>query len=414
MSATLWLGVALLSGCAAVPAPREPSAPASTSTSPTASLPVMPVPALPPVTSVPAFPPGSVKAQPVPIPLPVPGDAEARGLLMRLLPAAVEDRAGWGGDILTAFSSLRLPATAENFCSVIAIIEQESGFRADPEVPGLNRIVWGEIEKRRSKYLIPGPLLDAALRKASPDGRSYKQRIDALRTERQMNLLFEDMIAEFPYGKTLLAGFNPVRTGGPMQVSVAFSEDHARQKGYPYAGAGSIRNEVFIRRGGVFFGVAILLDYPVVYPDAVYRFADFNAGRYSSRNAAFQQAVAKLARKKLDLDGDLLLYEGSQPRAEPSATLEALKPLAGRLGLPRDQIRRDLMLEKSAAFSDTATWRRVFAVADAANKRPMPRAIFPRILLKSPKITRKLTTEWFAKRVDGRYRACLERGKQQG
>ena len=34
-------------------------------------------------------------------------------------------------------------------------------------------------------------LLDAALLKSSPDGRSYKARIDSLRTEKQMNALFE-------------------------------------------------------------------------------------------------------------------------------------------------------------------------------------------------------------------------------
>jgi hypothetical protein len=33
--------------------------------------------------------------------------------------------------------------------------------------------------------------------------------------------------------------------------------------------------------------------------------------------------------------------------------------------------------------------------------------VVPRIALQSPKITRKLTTEWFANRVDERLRRCL-------
>ena len=40
----------------------------------------------------------------------------------------------------------------------------------------------------------------------------------------------------------------------------------------------------------------------------------------------------------------------------------------------------------------------------------VPRAIVPGIRLQSPKITRKLTTEWFAKRVNDRYKNCLARG----
>ena len=47
-------------------------------------------------------------------------------------------------------------------------------------------------------------------------------------------------------------------------------------------------------------------------------------------------------------------------------------------------------------------------MADKAGK-PMPRQTMPQIDLKSPKITRKLTTEWFANRVDERQRKCLAR-----
>ena len=48
-------------------------------------------------------------------------------------------------------------------------------------------------------------------------------------------------------------------------------------------------------------------------------------------------------------------------------------------------------------------------MADKAGK-PMPRQAMPQIDLKSPKISRKLTTEWFARRVEGRYKTCLARG----
>jgi len=51
-----------------------------------------------------------------------------------------------------------------------------------------------------------------------------------------------------------------------------------------------------------------------------------------------------------------------------------------------------------------------FAHADRAGSgKPMPRATLPDIQLNSPKITRKLTTAWFAERVNERYLRCLKR-----
>lgn len=336
---------------------------------------------------------------------------EAQRRIVRLIPSYAKDRAGWAGDLYTAFTTLEVPQATQTYCAAIAIIEQEASFQADPAVPGLPRIVRRELDERAARYRIPRLLLDTALQKDSPDGRSYEQRINALRTERELNALFEDIIGELPFGRQLFADYNPVRTGGAMQVSIAFAEQHASERDYPYPVTRKLRDEVFTRRGGVYFGSAILLDYVVPYDQIVYRFADFNAGRYSSRNAAFQAALGRITGKSLSLDGDLLRYEDGQVSTIASSVEEALLAIAGKLEMSRPQIRRDLLLEKTAAFGNSPLFQRLFALADAAAGKPMPRQAMPRIDLKSPKITRRLTTEWFAKRVLKRYQGCLARGR---
>ena len=63
----------------------------------------------------------------------------------------------------------------------------------------------------------------------------------------------------------------------------------------------------------------MLLGYRANYPSRLYVFADYNAGRYASRNTAFQHMVATLSKRDLALDGDLMLYEGGKPRPEASS-----------------------------------------------------------------------------------------------
>jgi len=169
---------------------------------------------------------------------------------------------------------------------------------------------------------------------------------------------------------------------------------------------GTVRAEVFTRRGGLYFGIAHLLDYPATYDDMIFRFADYNAGHYASRNAAFQNAVNIASGKRLALDGDLLI-EGS---SEPSATELAIRTLGGRLDLSDAQIHSTLEHGDEEEFERSALYARMMAMADAVPPgRPVPRAMVPRITLKSPKITRNLTTDWFARRVDDRYKRCLAR-----
>ncbi|MFO6017688.1 DUF1615 family protein, partial [Pseudomonas aeruginosa] len=63
--------------------------------------------------------------------------------------------------------------------------------------------------------------------------------------------------------------------------------------------------------------------------------------------------------------------------------------------------------------ADSALYRKVFALAESATGKTLPRAVLPGITLESPKITRKLTTAWFAKRVDERYQRCMARVRKR-
>jgi hypothetical protein len=329
--------------------------------------------------------------------------------LKRLIPATVPDRAGWAADIQAAFAAMDLEPSKQNLCSVLAVIEQESTYRADPPVPGLGKIALKEIEARAARKHVPRFAVRAVLSLDSPNGEPWETRIAAANTEKTLSELYEEMIATVPLGRRLLAKANPVRTGGPMQVGIAFAEAHARERPYPYAVDGSIRREVFSRRGGLYFGIAHLLDYPASYPKPMFRFADFNAGHYASRNAAFQNAVAVATGIPLDLDGDLVRYRKGADGSMVGATEAAVRRMGAELGMNEAQIRRDLSQSRRHRFENTALYRGVFEIADRRNGKPLPRATLPRIRLESPKITRKLTTEWFATRVNRRYNACMRR-----
>lgn len=329
--------------------------------------------------------------------------ADMKSRIVRFLPRQVPDKPGWANDVVTALSSQGLTVSDHNVCTVLAVAEQEATYQADPVVPGLGKIAWKEINARAAKLLIPEFMVRTALSIKSPTGKSYAARIDALRTEREMSEIFEDMIGSVPMGRQLFGNLNPVRTGGPMQVSIAFAEANAR--GYPYPVKESIRHEVFTRRGGIWFGTRHIFGYPADYPDTLYRFADFNAGWYASRNAAFQAAVSRVSGKPLALDGDLVRYDSDLP----GKTELAVHSIASRVNMSKQAIHQSLLKGDSADFAQTDLYHRVFTLADQQAGKRQPRAVLPGIQLKSPKITRNLTTAWFAKRVDDREQACVRK-----
>jgi len=200
-----------------------------------------------------------------------------------------------------------------------------------------------------------------------------------------------------------------------MQVSVDFALEVAKRRRWlpmTLDDVYALRDELYTRHGGMYYGVLLLLGYETGYGKKLYRFADFNAGRYSSRNAAFQSQIAELSGNTLAADGDLLLYDKSgKVGSGVSNTEKALRAVLNNSNfeLTDEDIRKDLLREKDNDFVKTLTYSALRATYEQVAKKRPGFAMVPNIALSSPKIKSKMTTRNFAESVDRRYQSCMAR-----
>ncbi|WP_336910718.1 DUF1615 family protein [Aestuariivirga sp.] len=347
---------------------------------------------------------------------------DVRALARQVVPPG-KDAPGWAADIASALAVNAIRPSRSNVCSVMAVIGQESTFTANPEVAGLGRMAEQQIKAKLAALpVLPGAAAAGVeiflAMKPTPD-KSYLAMIRAARTERDLDLVYRNLtfylFREYASTRLLNAGAvahridaaNPVATLGSMQVSAAFTIAEVEKAKDRRLGLGAIwklRDELYMRKGGVAYGTRMLLGYRADYPSRLFVFADYNAGRYASRNAAFQHMVAELSDVGLALDGDLMLYEGGKTKPEASATETSLRNL--KL-LDDESLRADLLREKEFAFRDTETYKRVSDAFTAKTGKPPPYAMLPQITLKSPKIQHRMTTALFARAVMARYERCM-------
>jgi hypothetical protein len=340
-----------------------------------------------------------------------------------LIPPRVKDRSAWAQAVLDALAANDLEADASAVCSVLAIIGQESGFQEDPVVPGLARVVETRLASYQDRMGPLGkPIVRRLLSARSPDNpRSFEERLHTVRTERDLDLVFRDMLVYYQANHSILfdavslagklfdistlAELNPITTAGPMQVSVQFSERWAHDHG---ADPTRVRDSLYTRQGGVYYGTARLFGYQASYDRMLFRFADYNAGVYTSRNAALQAQLSRLVGTPLARDGDLLSYgKDGQPKDEDTHSLQALFAFRDRRrpDLSDRRLRADVAQEKTFTFETTETYQAIKTAA--ATLGPPDYAILPDVTIDSPKLSRKRSTAWFAESVDRRYHTCL-------
>lgn len=346
--------------------------------------------------------------------------------MVRLMPARVTDRPVWAREILGIMDELAIKRNAQNACSIIAVVDQESNFNANPQVAGLGdkavREVQSKLNDKFGKTM--GSYFENMLRtKPTPDD-NYLGRIRKVKTEQELDLVYREMFDYFTQqyhvgvltgaarlvGENIAENFNPITTLGSMQVSVQYASEHKRT----FMSINQLRDELYTRRGGLFYGIHRLMRYNADYDKPLYRFADYNSGMYSSRNAAFQNAINQLTGSKLALDGDLLLYtKDGDPKLQHSSTEDVLITWFAKdpaAPLPR-AIRNDLKREKTESFEQTATYQYVANQYQRKKGRQMPYAVMPRVVISGVKLRRDYDTNWYATRVNGRYMQCMQQAR---
>lgn len=352
-----------------------------------------------------------------------------------LIPNRVKDRHSWAKDIDTINKELKIPNSKENICTIIAIVDQESNFVANPNVAGLGQKAAKEVTTRLQEKFeaklgetIGSPLAayfeDVLQNQPSPENNYYKQ-ISKVKNEQQLDVLYREI---FDYmskhyhvsaltGAAKLVGqdfsekMNPITTLGSMQVHINYALSNKRSS----MSTNELRDDLYTQYGGLYYGIHRLMMYPASYDKAIYRFADFNSGMYSSRNAALQKRVNTLMDSNLLLDGDLLSYDKNEkPLPSTSTTENAINALFIKYKIlitPR-QLRSDLKKEKDQDFENTQTYIAINKLYKEKKGKTPVYAIMPEVVISGPKLSRDYNTNWYASRVNGRYETCMQRAKR--
>jgi hypothetical protein len=337
----------------------------------------------------------------------------------------VVDPKGWAIDLLNVLRSQNQPASRENICATIAIIDQESNFVADPAVTGLGALAEKTLRTKMDRIPILGRVALQFLETTPSRNDSYMERIRSARTERDLDMTYRSMVDDASKRASLtfvvqsgllnqmIEDRNDINTIGSMQVSVKFAIENAKRRRWLPMSLNdvySVRDELYSRHGGMYYGVLQLLGYESGYNRKIYRFADYNAGRYASRNAAFQNIINKLSKTNLVKDGDLLLYDKEKRALKTiSQSEKALRSIVANyhLGFDDKQLRSDLLKEKDADFPATQIYLTLRDLYARQTKQPINFAEIPTIELNSPKIRHRMTTRNFAESVDRRYQKCV-------
>lgn len=344
--------------------------------------------------------------------------------IAKFMPNRHQDKQAWANDIYAIFNTLDIERNANNICSVIAVIDQESNFQADPPVKNLGKTSLNALNEKLDEKLGKNiaPFFRKMLKEQPSVQNSFEKQILAVKTEQQLDKIYYQMFQYFSekyyankitqltklVGKDIAEKLDPITTLGSMQVHINYARDNRRNDGDNQ----TLRQDLYSQYGGLYYGIHRLMRYQTDYQNPIYRFADYNSGMYSSRNAGFQKMLAELSKQNIDFDGDLLIYKSGTTISDmPSQSEKALQSMAnqGFLQLTPRQIRNDLSKEKSRKFVDTETYRTIASLYKMKTDKDPIGEMMPQVVISGAKLSKDYNTKWYADNVNRRYQACMQK-----
>ena len=202
--------------------------------------------------------------------------------IAKLIPKRGQDSKSWAQDINQIFDTLKIEKNAQNICTAVAIIDQESNFKANPPVANLGqsslKAMNEELEEKLGSTL--APYFRTMLKSEPTPDNSFEKQIAKVKTEEELDDIYHQMFAYFSskyYASKLnsvtkLVGgdieekLDPITTLGSMQVQVSYARDHRRMSGNNL----ELRKDLYSQYGGLYYGIHRLLLYKANYQDPIY------------------------------------------------------------------------------------------------------------------------------------------------
>ncbi len=308
---------------------------------------------------------------------------------------SLPEREIWAKAILDHLEKNKISFNRMHITIILVTIDRESGFNDVPIIANPEKKIEAKIAQFKKNHAVAYMAAGGSI----ADGKKIAMDFVKLRreenlqngiyttnekgikmgvfTQKDMDLAVDyamslydeyatDLLKKF-YAKKDLEQFRP-KNGGCMQVSIEKAQELAGKYEGKVVSSKAMRDILNTREGGLKYGFLAMKELFEAHENEgglsldkmKFVLIDYKMGSFATRNAGIQANLKRLGAEDISSTGVLLEYDKTgKVKEENSPTEEAIGKFFRENGvkISPEQIRKDLLKEKSADFKDTPTYK---------------------------------------------------------